>query len=78
MNVRKSFLISGMVALGLLMSSSVGQARNSPISFWIKSLSYPSAIEPAGTFWEDQYSNLAAVGKTVHPLWYGRKNDWSP
>jgi hypothetical protein len=77
MNIRKSILISGMVALGLLLSTSVGQARNPPISSWIKNLSYTDVLEPAGAFWEDQYSNLAVVGKTVHTLWYGRKNDWS-
>ncbi len=77
MKKHHSILIANLFGLGLLMLSAIGEARNPTISSWIKNLSYTNILEPKGTYWSDEFSNLAVSGATVHALWYGRKDDWT-
>jgi len=70
-------LVYWSLMVGCLLAASSANARNPALSSQIRDLSYTSALEPEGTYWSDEFSNLAVAWQNVHTLWYSRKDDWS-
>lgn len=70
-------LVYRVLMVGLLLVAPGAHARNPALSSQIRDLSYTAELEPVGTYWSDEFSNLAVSGQSVHALWYGRKDDWS-
>jgi len=61
----------------LLLVGGAAEAKNPVVSNWMKNLSYTTELEPSGTVWEDELGDIRAVSRTIHTLWFGRKDDWT-
>lgn len=60
----------------LLLSMGPAEAKNPAVSSWWRNLSSSPVLEADGKVWRDEFGDLQVVGKAVHTLWYGLREDW--